>query len=672
MTNRIILDIKEDIPFAGGHEFAGAGAYRRLTGRARFAVDPRAPAQRKIVDIDKAPRNASGLVEFAADIVILKPADMSKSSHRLFFDYGNRGNKRAIQFFCDAPASNDPRSLEDAGNGYLFRRGHVVVFCAWQGDMLPGNGRMLLDVPVAAATDGPITGTVRTEFIVDRAGIHTMPLSGFAASHSYRAVSLDPARAQLTRRRYPGEPREAVAGWKFARIEIGMGLDGQGSEQGLVISDSSIHMPGGFAPGYIYELIYEARDPLVLGLGFIAVRDFIGFLRHGENDAAGNPNPLGGGIEKAYCWGRSQTGRLIRETLYQGFNADAEGRRVFDGVLCHVAGGGRMVMNHRFVCTNDAAGQEFETQDKAADRFPFSYAETTDHITGRTDALLRHPDTDPLVIHTQTGTEYWQRHGSLVHTDTKGNDLDQPDNVRVYFWSSSQHFANPNDTGPATGAMVHLGNPVQTSMLFRAMLDALDAWASEGKPPPDSAIPRRADGSLLNAAQWHERFPDIPGAVTPQAPASLPLFDHGAEFEAGLLSEFPPKPIDAQGYAILVPAPDADGNDAPGVRVPMIAAPLGTYTGWNIRDRTISGPGTMAWFNGSYMPFADTPEERAHTRDPRASILERHGDKNGYRKAVAAAARALVRDGFMLEEDVERVIRKLADWGRPLSVVKLP
>jgi hypothetical protein len=668
MTNRIILDIEEDVAFADGHEFSGAGAYRRLKGRARFILDPQAPAQAGIVDIDKATRNADGLVECTADFTILKPADMTRSSQRLFFDYGNRGNKRAIQFFCDAPATNDPLSLDDAGNGYLFRRGHVVVFCAWQGDMLPGNGRMLLDVPVA---DG-IIGTVRTEFIIDAPGTATMPLSGFASMHSYRATSLDPAKAQLTRRRYPDAPREIVKGWQFARIQTGAGLDGQGAEEGLVVDNTSIHMPGGFEPGFIYEIIYQSQDPLVLGLGFVAVRDFISHLRYGNDDAAGNLNPVGNGIEKAYCWGRSQTGRLIRESIYQGFNADAEGRRVFDGVLCHVAGGGRMVMNHRFVCTNDAAGQEFESQDKAADRFPFSYASTTDHLTGQTDALLRHPQTDPLVIHTQTGTEYWQRHGSLVHTDTKGNDLAQPDTVRVYFWSSSQHFANPNATGPATGAMAHLGNPVQTSMLFRAMLDVLDAWATHAKPPPDSRVPRRADATLVNAAQWHEHFPDIPGAVLPRGPASTPLFDHGAAFEDGLPSEFPPKPVDMQGYTTLVPAPDADGNDAPGVRVPMVVAPLGTYSGWNIRDRSVAGSGTMAWFNGSYMPFADTPEMRAGTRDPRPSIQERYGDKQGYQNAVAAAAHALVADGFMLEEDVERVIQRLADWGRPLSVVKLP
>ena len=666
MTNRIILDIEENIPFAGGHEFSGAGAYRRLKGRARFMLDPQALTN--IVDIDKAPRNADGLVECTADIMILKPADMDRGSQRLFFDYGNRGNKRAIQFFCDAPATNDPIALADAGNGYLFRRGHVVAFCAWQGDMLPGNGRMLLDVPVADA----VAGTVRTEFIIDAAGIDTMPLSGFASMHSYRATSFDPAKAQLTRRRYPDAPREAVNGWQFARIQTGLGLDGQGAEVGLVADDSTIHMPGGFEPGFIYEIIYQARDPLVLGLGFVAVRDFISHLRYGGNDDAGNPNPVGGGIEKAYCWGRSQTGRLIRESVYQGFNADAAGRRVFDGVLCHVAGGGRMVMNHRFVCTNDAASQEFEARDKAADRFPFSYASTTDHLTGRTDALLRHPQTDPLVIHTQTATEYWQRHGSLVHTDTRGDDLDQPDNVRVYFWSSSQHFANPNSSGPAVGAMAHLGNPVQTSMLFRAILEALDAWATDAKPPPDSRVPRRDDGSLLDAAQWHERFPDIPGAILPRGPASTPLLDHGARFEDGLPGEFPPKPINQQGYATLVPAPDADGNDAPGVRAPMVVAPLGTYSGWNIRDRTVSGTGAMSWFNGGYMPFADTPEERAGTRDPRPSILERYGDKDGYRKAVAAAAQALVADGFMLNEDVARVIQRLDDWGRPLSVVKLP
>ncbi len=349
MTNRIELRISERSAFAAGHAFGDAGAYERLDGRAHFAVDPRAAAQRGITDLDKAPRDAEGLVRFAGDFTILKPQQLARGNRRLLLDYGNRGNKRVLQFFNDAPASNDPRTLAHAGNGFLMRRGYTIAWIAWQGDLLPGDGRMILDLPVATEDGRPITGLVRTEFIADAPGVTTFPLSGWVSTRSHPTVSLDTRQARLTRRRYPEDPRIPVSAdaWRFARIEGGTGLDGQGGERAIVPSETHIHIPAGFAPGWIYELVYTARDPLVLGLGHVAVRDFASFLKYGERDAAGQTNPLRdaeGGIEKAYAWGRSQTGRCIRDFVYRGFNADAGGRRVFDGVLPHVAGGGRMVL----------------------------------------------------------------------------------------------------------------------------------------------------------------------------------------------------------------------------------------------------------------------------------------------------------------------------------------
>jgi hypothetical protein len=672
MTNRIELRITESGAFAGGHAFGEVGAYERLAGRAHFAVDPQAPAQADIVDLDKAPRNVDGLVEFAADVCILKPRDMARGNRRLFFGYGNRGNKRELQFFNDAPSSNDPRTLADAGNGYLMRRGYAVVWAAWEGDLLPGDGRMVLDVPVAGDGDRPISGLVRTEFIADGPGVTTFPLSGRAATRSYPAVSLDPHSSRLTRRRYADSERLPVTpeDWCFARVEGGRGLDAQGSETALVPSDTHIHMAEGFEPGWIYELVYTAKDPRVHGLGHVVVRDLVSFLRHEPRDTAGNANPLGEHVDKAYCWGRSQTGRCIRDFLYRGYNADAAGRKVFDGALPHVSGGGLMWMNHRFACVVSPAGQQYEDHWNCADRFPFSYAESTDHLTGRTDAILKRPETDPLVLHTQTATEYWQRHGSLVHTDTRGNDLAQPDNVRIYMWASSQHFADPNRTAPTREGLQHYTNVVQTSMFFRAMLDALDAWVSSGATPPASRIPLRADGSLAPYAQWREAFPAIPGAVIPQSANSLPLMDFGAGFERGILDKEPPDIVDAEGYAILVPAVNEDGNDVAGVRAPMVLAPLGTYTGWNLRSRG-HGHGAMHMFDGSYIPFPDTPEERARTGDPRASNLERYDDAAGYARAVESAARYLLEERLMIEEDVERCIAAAADWGRPLHDVKL-
>jgi len=664
MTNQISLEINECVSFADGYEFDGASTYERLAGRAHFAVDPKVPANAGICDIDKAPVNGDGLVEFVSDIFIYRPVDPAKANKRVFYDYGNRGNQRAIQFFNDAPPSNAPLSLTEAGNGYLFRRGYTFVCCAWQADLLPGDGRMLMDVPVAMDADKPLTGLVRTEIIPESDGAVTFPLSGWINTRSHPVVSLDTTEATLTKRRYATSERQIIPSdqWQFARDAGGIGLDGVARQSAIVPSHTDIYMGDGFQTGWIYEVVYTGQDPLVLGLGHLAVRDFISYLKYGDVDAAGNVNPLADiGIEKAYGWGRSQTGRIIRDFLHLGYNADTDGRQVFDGVLPHVAGGGLMWMNHRFANAVSPAGQEHEDHYNCADRFPFSYAESTDHLTGKTDAILKRPDTDPLVIHSQTATEYWQRRGSLVHTDTQGNDLEQPENVRVFMWGSSEHFADPNLKHPSKGVCQNWCNVVRTSMLFRALLDALDAWATDGVAPPASRMPRRSDGTLVDADTWCAGFPVIPGLALPNGPAGLPLLDFGPEFDKGVLAKEPPDVIDAAGYPTLVPATDTDGNDLGGVRAPMVAAPLATYTGWNLRARG-QGEGAKYKFSGSTIPFPETVDERMTTGDPRAAIAERYANLDAYKSAIRAAAENLVADRLMLAEDVDRCVKWADDW----------
>lgn len=664
MTNQIELRIHDRGSFADGHDFGEAGAYERLRGTAHYAVDPAAPAQAEVFDIGNAPVNDTGLVEFTADFLILQPVDPARGNRRLFHDFGNRGNMRMLQFFNDAPGSNDPRTLDHAGNGFLFRRGYTVVWSAWQGDLVPGNGRVLMDLPVATDNGKPIIGTVLEEYIVPEL-THWLPLSGRASTRSHPTVSLDTSRARLTKRRFPDSERiEIPSGdWAFAMAEGGEGMDDQGAEIGIHPSDRHLYLYDGFEPGWIYELVYTGRDPLVLGLGHVAVRDLVGYLRTDAPDAAGNVNPVGP-IEKAYSWGRSQTGRCIRDFIYRGFNADADGNKVFDGMLPHVAGGGRMRMHHRFANVISGAGCAYEESEIYGDRFPFSYAETTDHLTGRTDAILKRPETDPLVFHSQTATEYWQRRGSLVHTDTQGNDLPQPDTVRVYLWASSQHFGNPRVTAPTRPAVAtNYSNSVHTSPFFRALLDAMDRWATDGTPPPDSRIPTRADGTLVPFEQYAESFPKFPGGAVPAGPNRLPLLDYGPDADEGLITTLPPAVQDAEGYAVLLPAANEDGNDIPGVHAPMVQAPLGTYTGWN-RRRKGFGHGYGYSYEGSYLPFPETAEERQATRDPRPSILERYGSEEAYAAAIREAAEALVRDRLMLEEDVERVVAMAEGWGR--------
>ena len=672
MTNLIELRILQRRSFAGGHAFAGSGPYESLRGRAYFKVDPEAPAQAGVFDIYKAPLNEEGLVEFDGDFLILRPVDPQHANRRMFYDFGNRGNMRSLQFFNDAPGSNDPQTLEQAGNGFLFRRGYTVVWSAWQGDLLPGNNRVLLNLPVATEDGDTITGKILQEFIVYTPGITTRPLSGWPSTRSHPVVSLDNSHAVLTKRRYPYNERIEIPNteWSFARTEGGEGADAQGAEIGILPSETNIFLPKGFEPGWIYELTYTGRDPLVLGLGDVAVRDLVSFLRYGEKDAAGNPNPVGT-IEKAYAWGRSQTGRLLRDYLYRGFNADAENRKVFDGVIPHVAGGGLMWMHLRFANLTASAGQAYMEHFIYSDRFPFAYASCTDHLTGKTDAILKRPDTDPLVMHTQTASEYWERHGSLVHTDTQGNDLAQPENVRIYHWSSSQHFADPQHRQPVWPPVAsNRLNNVHTSFLFRALLDAMDRWATDATPPPDSMIPKREDDTLVTYDEWVKGYPDIPGQMLPPGPSALPLLDFGPDADDGFLTKLPPEIKDLNGYPILVPAVDADGNEIGGVRAPMVQAPLGTYTGWNIRMRGW-GHGASLTIYGSYIPFADTPEEQEIMRDPRMSVLERYGSPENYIKAVREAAEKLVSHGLMLEEDIEYVVAMAENWGRPRHDVRL-
>ena len=674
MKSELTLHISERTLFAEGDAFGETGTYERIKGRVCYAVDPQEEAFSRITDLDKAPTNEKGLVEYSTDFLILKPKNPEKGNRRLFFDWGNRGNIRCLQFFNDALASNDPKTWEHAGNGFLFRRGYTLVFAGWQGDLLAGDGRFLMDLPVASNHGKSITGQVRSEFILEESGITTQPLSGWANTRSHPTVSLDTDQASLTRRLYADASREEIPSdqWMFARDEGGSGLDGVSKQTAIVPSDTNIYLPGGFETGWIYELVYTGRNPLVLGLGHPAVRDLISFLKYGDFDDQGNPNPLGKRrIDKAYGWGRSQTGRAIRDFVYHGYNEDFDGRKVFDGLIPHVSGAGLLWMNHRFANAVSPAGQEHEVHHNCADRFPFSYAVTTDHLTGKTDSILKRPASDPLIIHTQSATEYWQRRGSLVHTDTQGNDLEQPERVRVYAWGSSEHFADSGMSEPSRGPCQNLSNVVRTSLFLRSALDNLDLWATDDVAPPSSRYPRRSDGTLVDGNEWRHQFPQIPGVAFPNGPAKLPLLDFGPDFEKGLLTLEPPLVLNPNGYPTLVPSVDSDGIDQGCLNAPMVLAPLATYTGWNLRARG-QGHGAMHKFTGSTIPFAETPEEQLATADPRPSILERYPNSEAYLDAIRKAARQLVEERYMLEEDVERCLEWARDWDRLRHGIRLP
>jgi hypothetical protein len=605
MSSRVHLQIDRREPFAGGMAFGDVGPYERIAGRVRFAVDPDAPENAAVVDLRLAPRTAAGLVEFETDLFLLAPVDRARGNGALLYDVNNRGDKRAVQFFCDAAHSNDPATADHAGNGFLMRRGYTVVWSGWQGDLLPGEGRLTMRLPSA-----PVTGLTRGEYVLDGPGVRCLPLSGNDYTYSYPTASLDPSRATLTRREYETDPREPVApaAWSFARLD----------EHGRAVpSDGHIYLPEGFRPGWIYELVYQSRDPLVLGLGFTGVRDLVSFFRHGEQDADGVPNPLRAGtagIERVYGWGRSQSGRFLRDLVYRGFNVDGAGRRVFDAIWPHVAGGGRVWLNGRFAQPGRYPRHHLDHL-FPSDQFPFAYAVTTDPLTGTTDGILTRPESDPLVLHTQTSSEYWARRGSLVHTDALGNDLDNGARVRVFLFAGSQHRALPGG-GPEEGSHRFPSNPLDTAPVLRALLDALD-------------------GRLF-------------------------VQDFGPRFAGeGIIDREPPVEDRAREYRVLVPAVDEDGNEFGGVRTPDILMPRATYTGWNYRPDG-SSERAPASIIGSYFPFARDAAERAAAGDERPSLAERYRDHDSYVDGVRHAAARLVAERLLLEEDAERYVERAA------------
>ncbi|RPE66644.1 hypothetical protein EDD53_2350 [Pacificibacter maritimus] len=658
-TEIITLDIASDTAFANGESYGEVGAYKMISGKAQLAIKPEEIGADGFFERDKVATDEQGRIRAQSDVFILTPADAAKGNGTIIFEFINRGNKRALQFFNEGTPGNAPKTKADGGNGWLMREGYTLVVVAWQGDVFRGDGRMCVALP-GYVDDAPTR--VAAEFIVEDLKTTFLPLSTKTGTRSYPTASLDTTKARLTKRRYSDSTKIAIAptAWAFERIDgdaAGLGAgDVMAAEQAIVPCPSHIHLFDGFQPGWLYELEYDATSALALDVGFVIVSETLSFLRHSTSDA----NPLKGAITTAIGWGRSQSGRAIRDYLWRGFNADHAGRKVFEGMLPHISGGGKTNMN-RYTNLVVAASRQHEDKLNPSDQFPFSYASSTDHITGQTDAILRHPDSDPLVIHTHTGSEYWYRRGSLVHTDSQGNDLPQPDGVRIYTWGSSQHWSDTRAAKPVKGPCNEFFNNVFTAPFFPATLAMMRDWIVDGKAPPPSRIPMVSDGTLVTAEAYRKAFPNIGGVLVSKGANDLPFIDYGAGFATGAAIAHPPVVTDKH-YPVLVPAPDALGNDVAGLLAPMVKAPLGTYTGWNIRGRG-HGHGKIFSFMGAYIPLPDTAEEAALTDDPRPAIAELYPTADDYTAAILAATDQLIADGFLLPDARDRFTELAANYG---------
>ena len=672
------VEITQTTPAWGGRNFGEIGGYERVIGKAYGEIDPQSPSNAMIQDIALAPKNARGMVEYSTDIDILRPADRTKSNGVLFFNIINRGNKGGLALFnVDIPGGpanlGNMNAVTEAGDGFMQQQGYTVVWFGWQPDVVGGNNRMMMQVPVAKNPDGSeITGTVRNELTVLRPAT-TLPLqSGWftAGSKPYPTVSTDNRTAladgflpTLTVRVRENEPRTVIPNseWSFGSCE---------ADKAAAMNDWQICYPAGFKPGRLYELTYRAKDPLVLGLGFAAARDLGAFLKSSEKDDSGAANPAYVAGAKAIVMGSSQSGRFIRTLIHLGFNRDEAGKIVFEGALPHI-GGGLMPLNVRFGQPGRATTNTTDHLFPGAE-FPFAYAKVTDPLSGRSQGILDRctaTGTCPKIVHAATALEMWELRQSLGFTDPLGTrDLDEPANVRSYIMASTQHAPAvlPLPAKEPFGACQQQPNPNPHNWTMRALLTHLAAWVKDGAEPPPSSRPTIAAGNLVAPDQV--RFPRIPanayGGVTRPAVKfvadndPLHVQDYGKDYNAadasGIISGDPPK-LSAARYGTLVAQVDADGNDLGGIRNVFAAVPIGTYTGWNYFNKEFFEDG-FCTLSGSFIPFAPTKQERLAAADPRPSIEERYPTKEAYVAAVKKAADDLVAQRFLLPDDAIRLV----------------
>jgi hypothetical protein len=621
------IEVSErETPVFDGTAFGVVGTYERLHGRIFGELDPVHPLNAGIVNLDRAARNANGKVEYQSDFRILKPLDLDCGNGCLLYDVPNRGNQPIMPRLNGAPEGGHP---QDAGNGFLMRRGFTVVWSGWQGDVPAGGDRLTARFPTITG----VTGMVREEFIAEATGllgdtnIQELSEERFVGTLVYPVA--DPGDATLTVREREADPRVTPPGLAWRLVD-----------------DRHVEITRPTAPGFdrgaIYEFIYRARDPIVMGIGFATIRDIVSFLRYAttDNPLASHGHPQ---TRRALGFGISQSGRVLRDLVYLGFNQDLAGRQVFDGILPVVAGSRRTCVNWQFAQPGRYSRQH-EDHSYGDDQFPFSYPTLSDPISGRSGGILqRARDTGvcPKVLHLDTESDFWQARSSLIVTDTNGADIAMPDEVRVYSVSGVSHASYR----PLTKPVMQLpGNRLGYGAFMRALLVVLLEWVEAGIDPPDSQFPSRTAGTLVPLAQAHETFPTLPQVNLPKLLNELRLRDHAVE-----------PPIESTAYPVFVQSTDADGNALGGIRHPLITAPLATHVGWSLRAGGY-GEGELFTIQGSMVPFAETEAERRRTGDPRPSREMRYPSRDAWAARLADAVHRLVAERLLLAEDGDRLI----------------
>lgn len=663
------IEINERVLFADGKNFGNVGQYERITGKLYYAVNVNNSHNFQIVDLKLAPRNANGEVEFSGDFILLKPIDLTKGNHRLLYDVNNRGRLLALGYFNDALLTNNPRTAADAGNGYLMQAGYSLLWSAWNWDVVPGDNRMQIELPIATDNGKTITQLINAELdVLNKPGVKVLKFA-WANSRCYEVVNAkDNSNATLTVRDDPiGERREIPRNkWRFGVVK-----DGQ-----IVSDTTNIYYEDGFEPGKIYELLYVGKNPRVIGLGLAAIRDAISFFHFETKDRSGNVNPLATTDSQgnfvpdpkyAYIWGLSQSGRVTVHMIYQGFHVDEAGRMVFEGARPHVAGGGKGSFNYRFAQTTHHPSH-LEGNYFPADFFPFNYSPQTDPVSGQSGDVLevaKQLGKIPKIIVTNNEAEYWTRACSLIHTDVSGfNDAMAHENVRMYMVNGAQH-SNTNAVTRSRPQWEHSGTTVDPRPVGRALLEALDRWVSQEVEPPPSIVPRIKHGELISVTQHQRFFPHIPGARHPGTHLQPPRVDYGHRWRSEGIQDYVPPRYFGPSYNTLVPNYDSDGNPIGGIRMPDLTVPLGTYQGFNPRKAEIGAPNYHARFDGSFWMFPLTEKERLEKGDSRLSIQARYADKQDYVNRVTVETKKMQQQRFLLPADADLIIERAKKMAWP-------
>jgi hypothetical protein len=661
----------------GGYSWPVVGQYERIVGVAKGEVNPTDRRNAVIVDIELAPRNARGNVEYSFNFYLLKPIDLSKGAHRVMYEPPNRGGKTWTALGRVSGGGNDPATITSAtvlANSFLMPRGYTISFSGWEelGDL--NSLTASANFPIAKNADGSSITGPSYEYIVT---------GGSSSDLSYPAADMDKSKATLTHRVHLNDSPQKMPAFGSSTC-TGTAVCWDYNASGTAIR--LVNAAGGsvnFTNNDIYEFAYTAKDPSPKGLGFAAVRDWNAWLRYEAHDDLGNPNPMAGDIQHIYTEISSQPGRLLNDFRHLGFNEAENGKKVFDGHMQWIAAGNGLNMNYRF---SQSGRTERNRQNHLyiEGRFPFANVMSHDRITRSTDSRYRrceHSNTCPLGMEIYSANEYWVKSASLLHTDPTGSrDLPDSPYARNYFMSSMQH-----GTGNATsrGSCQQFQNPLSSSATQRALFIALDDWATHNRKPPESRVPRLKDRNLVPPLpQSGMGFPNIP---SPFADTPGPLvtytglkttryhFDYGLNFyETGIATVNPPTfPFTTPSYQddtgngpiypSYVPKTDSDGNDIAGVRLVDVTVPLATYTGWALRSGVWANDGCES--SGQYIPFARTAADRAASGDPRPSVAERYPTFDAYYTKVVKALDDMIGDRFLLCEDAQSELNRLVAHG---------